>query len=335
MQSVTMNDVAEIAGVSPSTVSLYLRRPEAVSERASRKIASAVDRLGYVPSLMAGGLASAGSRVVSIIVPSLRNAFFAETVSTMQGLLREVGLQTLIGHTEYSLDQEAALVRTALSWAPAGIVLTGLEHSEDTRRLLKKAAVPVVEMWELGSDPIDLSVGFSHLDVGRAGARHLIACGRRRPIFLGARMQDDRRALQRSKGFVAELSDRGMGAPIVIHAGPASTEAGAILLQKAFAQETDFDAIACSNDAIALGVLFECQRRGIEIPKELAVIGFGDLEFASFCVPSLTTIRPSGNLIAREVVRLLIERIDNTDEFAERQPCEFDTSFAVIQRGST
>ena len=335
MQSVTMNDVAEIAGVSPSTVSLYLRRPDAVSERASRKIASAVDRLGYVPSLMAGGLASAGSRVVSIIVPSLRNAFFAETVSSMQQLLGNVGLQTLVGHTEYSLEQEAALVRTALSWAPAGIVLTGLDHADETRRLLEKVAIPVVEMWELGSDPIEMSVGFSHHDVGRAGARHLTSCGRRRPIFLGARLQDDRRASQRSQGFVEELSRQGIAASVVTHSGPASTEAGAILLEKALAMGIEFDAIACSNDTIALGVLFECQRRGIEIPTSLAIIGFGDLEFASFCVPSLTTIRPSGHLIAKEVVRLLVDRIDHGVDVAKAAACVFDTGFSIVRREST
>ena len=136
MPGATMAEVAIAAGVSPSTVSLYLRKPSAVSGRAGLAIAGAIGRLGYVPNPVAGGLASAGSKVVSIIVPSVRNAFFAETVSTMQRLLSDAGLQTLVGHAEYSERQEELLVRTALAWAPAGIVLTGLAHSAATRQLL-------------------------------------------------------------------------------------------------------------------------------------------------------------------------------------------------------
>ena len=121
MQSITMMDVAKLARVSPSTVSLYLRKPAAVSPAAGQEIARAISTLGYVPNLVAGGLAAASSKVVSIIVPSIRNAFFAETVSTLQSELAAEGLQVLLGHSEYGEDQEEALVRTALSWAPAAV----------------------------------------------------------------------------------------------------------------------------------------------------------------------------------------------------------------------
>ena len=143
MQSVTMMDVAARAQVSPSTVSLYLRKPDAVSASASETIAKAIQALNYVPNLMAGGLAAASSRAVSIIVPSVRNAFFAETVATMQVELGKERLQVLLGHTEYSEREEENLVRMALSWAPAAIVLTGLSHSKGTLRMLKESHVPV------------------------------------------------------------------------------------------------------------------------------------------------------------------------------------------------
>ncbi|MGJ3265314.1 MAG: LacI family DNA-binding transcriptional regulator, partial [Salinarimonas sp.] len=150
MQVVTMTEVAAAAGVSPSTVSLYFRRPKSVSPAARAAIAQAVSELGYVPNLVAGGLAAASSRVVSLIVPSVRNAFFAETVSALEAALAPQGLQVMLGHTEYDLAREEALVRAALAWAPAAIVLTGLEHAPDTRALLQRARVPVVEMWERG-----------------------------------------------------------------------------------------------------------------------------------------------------------------------------------------
>lgn len=307
MQRVTMMDVARTAGVSPSTVSLYLRRPEAVSPAAGQEIAQAIEALGYVPNLVAGGLAAAGSRVVSVIVPSIRNAFFAETVAAMQAELSRDGLQVMLGHSEYSDTDEEALIRTALAWAPAAVVLTGLEHSKGARKLLAAGGTPVVEMWELGDQsPIDMAVGFSHAAVGATAARHFAQQGKQRFAFLGARLAQDRRAAARAKGFVAEACRLGLPEPLILnHPAPATAEAGAQLLGRVQASLPGLEAVACSNDLIALGVLFECQRRGVMVPGDLAVIGFGDLSFSSTSNPPLTTIRPAGDLIGREVARLI------------------------------
>jgi LacI family gluconate utilization system Gnt-I transcriptional repressor len=334
MQRVTMMDVAKRAQVSPSTVSLYLRKPEAVSAAAGQEIAQAVGALGYVPNLVAGGLAAASSKVVSIIVPSIRNAFFAETVSTLQAELRAEGLQVLLGHSEYDEAEEEALVRTALSWAPAAVVLTGLTHRPETRKLLKASGIPVIEMWELGSEPIDMAVGFSHPQVGASAARHLLSKGRRTLAFLGARMHEDRRAAQRARGF-EEACRAGVAGSceIVNHPGAATVEAGALLLNRALQQVPNLDGIACSNDLVALGALFECQRQGLAIPADIALVGFGDLDFSASCIPSLTTIRPSGDLIGKEVARLILERI--RDDPPEGPRRIIDTGHVLIERRST
>jgi LacI family gluconate utilization system Gnt-I transcriptional repressor len=282
---------------------------------------------------MAGGLAAASSRVVSIIVPSVRNAFFAETVSTLQTELAAEGLQVLLGHSEYSEGQEEALVRTALSWAPAAIVLTGLTHSRGTRKLLTDSRLPVVEMWELGDDPLDMAVGFSHPQVGASAARHLLSKNRRVLAFLGARMQEDHRAAQRSQGFEQACQAGGASVRILNHPAAASVEAGGLLLNRVLQELPDVDGIACSNDLIALGVLFECQRRGVPIPGKIAVIGFGDLDFSASCIPPLTTIRPSGDLIGKEVARLILNRIH--DAGADGTPRVIDTNHVLIERRST
>jgi LacI family gluconate utilization system Gnt-I transcriptional repressor len=334
MQRVTMMDVAKLAAVSPSTVSLYLRKPGAVSPAAGQEIARAIATLGYVPNLVAGGLAAASSKVVSIIVPSIRNAFFAETVSTLQSELAAEGLQVLLGHSEYGEDQEEALVRTALSWAPAAIVLTGLSHSAGTRKLLQASGVPVVEMWELGGRPIDMAVGFSHPQVGGSAARHLLSKGRRALAFLGARMQEDHRAAKRASGF-AETARAGeiLSCEVINHPGAATVEAGSLLLNRALRQIPNLDGVACSNDLIALGALFECQRQGIAVPSGLSVIGFGDLDFSASCIPSLTTIRPSGDLIGKEVARLILASIH--DDGIEESQRVIDTGHVLIERRST
>ncbi|SMC46401.1 transcriptional regulator, LacI family [Fulvimarina manganoxydans] len=330
-QTIKMSDVAAAANVSPSTVSLYLRRPGAVSKRAGVAIHDAIERLGYVPNLMAGGLAAARSRVVGVVVPSMRNAFFAQTVSAMQGVLSDDGFQVMFGNTDYDDDTELALVRAYLSWSPSALVLTGLHHARPTRDLLHAADCPVVEMWELGADPVDLAVGFSHTEVGRAQARHLIRKGRRHLAFLGARMQDDRRAMQRAEGFAAEAREAGIAAEIVQHIKPASTEAAAALLAKALSINARIDGVAASNDTLALGLLFECMRRGIAVPERLSVVGFGDLEFSAFSNPSLTTIRPFGDVIGEEIARLVLAAVE---EDARPARPAINTGFVIVERGS-
>lgn len=332
MQSVTMTHVAEYAKVSPSTVSLFLRKPEAVSASASTAIARAIEKLNYVPNLVAGGLAAASSRAVSIIVPSVRNAFFAETVAAMQTALRKERLQVILGHTEYDEKEEEDLVRTALSWAPAAIVLTGLAHSDATRRMLQKTHVPVIEIWELGGPQINTAIGFHHDQVGAATARHLIQQGRKNLVFLGARMHEDRRARQRCDGFVAAAREAGVEAEVVQHPAASSAEVGAMLLAEAMQKLPQTDGIACSNDHVALGAVFECERIGLPVPDRLSIVGFGDLSFSAACNPPLTTVRPSGDLIGKEAARLIIEHM--TGKPAEPQ-VSIDTRFTLLHRRSS
>lgn len=327
-----MADVARRAGVSVSTVSLYLRKPAAVTPRTGRAVAAAVEDLGYVASLVAGGLAAASSRVVSVIVPSVRNAFFAETLSAVQEELKRERLNVLLGHTEYDLAEEENLVRTALSWKSAAIVLAGLQHNGAARRLLQDAAIPVVEIWELGGGrPIDSAVGFDHTAVGRDAATHLIARGRRRLRFLGARLHLDHRARTRAEGFIATARAAGVEAELESHPGNATAPVGALLIARAIESDPTIDGVAFSNDHLAMGALFECRRRGIAVPERLGVMGFGDLDFASVCEPPLTTLRPSGDLIGRETARIVLESVHRGARLGE----VVDTHHVLVQRLST
>jgi LacI family gluconate utilization system Gnt-I transcriptional repressor len=335
MQSVTMEDVSKLAGVATSTVSLYLRKPDLVLAKTGTKIAAAIERLGYVPNMMAGGLAAAATtRVVSLIVPSLRNAFFAETADALQAELARSGVQLLLGHTEYDTAREEALVRASLAWSPAALVLTGLNHSRATRQLVLSRDTAVIEIWELGGTPLDMAVGFDHRAVGALAARHMVSIGCRNIVFLGARLQEDRRAGQRAAGCKLALleMDRAQASEVEDPA-PASVAAGARLLDKALAQMPAVDGLVCSNDWIALGVLFECQRRGIAVPETLRIIGFGDLPFAAGTHPALTTIRPAGARIGREVARLALAGLSGSD-IAEADRL-IDVGFELVVRGTT
>lgn len=325
-----MADVARLAGVSTSTVSRALSRPDIVSAKLRARIHEAVERLTYVPNLMAGGLASARSRTVGVIVPSIINSFFSETVEALSEHLSAHGYQVMLGHSDYSTAREETLVASYLAWSPAAVVLTGRQHSKATLRRLLDADVPVVEMWEIGERPIDTIVGFSHRDVGKAVARLFAERGARRVAFVGASLDRDLRAAERGDGFVAQATAEGMEVSHIALPDRARVAAGAKGLTRLLETSPAVEAAFFSNDVMALGAVFECRRRGIDVPGTLRICGFGDLDFATECVPALTTVRPPRRHIGERIAEILLERFQG----GEPGPQVIDLGFDLIKRES-
>jgi len=326
-----MADVAQLAGVSTSTVSRALSRPDAVSAELRGRVEDAIRRLGYVPNLMAGALAAARSRTVGVIVPSIINSFFAATVEEMAAALAARGYQLMLGNSGYAPETEEALVESFLAWSPAAIVLTGLHHSRRTTRLLLDQEIPIVEMWEMGERPLDALVGFSHRALGRAVGRHLYAAGRRRVAFVGAAMDRDLRAADRAAGYREAVQEAGLHAPVTLALPDrASVGAGGRGLEALLAAQPAVDAVFFSNDVLALGALFECQRQGWAVPDRIALFGFGDLDFTATSVPRLSTVRPPREEIGRRVARLLLDRFDGKGE----EQAVIDLGFTLVPRDS-
>jgi LacI family gluconate utilization system Gnt-I transcriptional repressor len=328
----TMADVAKLAGVSAITVSRLLRDPASVSDALAGRIRDAIDRLGYVPNLMAGGLAAAKSRIVGVVVPSIRNAFFAATVDALAARLDARGLAVLDSSADYDPQREDTLIEAMLAWNPAALVLTGFTHGPRTAAILARAAVPVVEMWDVVGRPFDMAVGFDHGAAGRSVARHLLSRGRRRVGVIGAILDKDTRAAARCAGVRDELERAGL-APAAWSEirQPSNVGDGASAFAAMLEAPGGIDAVAFSNDVLALGALFECQKRGVRVPDDVALVGFGDLDFAAHCRPALTTLRPPREAIGAETARLLLARLDGELDGAR----SVDLGCALIERQSS
>lgn len=330
-----MSDVADAAGVSASTVSLYLRRPEAVSPELAERVARTIEQMGYVPNLVAGSLAAARSRTIGVILPSILNSFFAETYNTLQGLFRHAQYQTLLGVSEFSEDEEETLIRAFLAWSPAAMVVTGFHHTERTRAMLSSCGVPVVEMWDMPSEDkpaVAMSVGFSHFEVGRMQTSHLYDQGSRKVAYIGAALRQDMRVRSRTDGYEDEVRRRGLHEPIAFTVpDAASTGVGRWLIDEILTVHPDIDGVVCSNDALALGVLFEATRRSLRVPEDLAVVGFGDLPFSDSCPPPLTTVRPP----QREIGRLTATQILASLSGTKIPPIHYNLGCELVVRGST
>lgn len=287
----TIADVARRAGVGAMTVSRALREPERVSAVLRAQIAEAVAELGYVPNRNARALAAARTDLVAVLIPSLANNVFSEVVRGLYSGLGDSHLQIQLGNTHYSETEEERLIRLFAGQRPAGLVVTGTDQTAAARALLAEAGCPVVQIMELGSDPVDMMVGFSHFEAGRAATRHLIEAGYRRIGFIGARM--DPRSQRRLAGYRAELEQAGLFEERLVTTTtiPSSVSLGRELLRDALERVPDLDALFCNNDDIAMGVLFECHHAAIPVPERLGLVGFNDHEMMAAACPPVTSVR--------------------------------------------
>ncbi len=327
--SVTLADVAQLAGVSPITVSRVLNHPELVTAATLAHVRQVIARTGYVPNLLAGGLASKRSRLVAAIVPSITNGIFVETIEALTDRLWEAGYQVLLGLSGYPPAREEALLAAVLSRRPDGIFLTGINHSPEARQRLLATRIPIVEAWDMTPTPLDMLVGFSHEDVGAAVARHLIARGHRR---FGMIWADDARALARRRGFLREIARKRLPAPRVeTVAAPSTLGLGRHSLARLLDAGPRPSAVFCSSDLLAHGALEEARSRGVRMPADLALIGFGDLEFAQHTFPALSTVRIDRAAIGRRAAELILQRIGGGAVTSN----VVDVGFTIVDRATT
>jgi LacI family gluconate utilization system Gnt-I transcriptional repressor len=324
-KSATLHDVARAAGVSLITASRALGNPGVVSEKTIAKVQAAVEATGYLPNLLAGGLKSKRSLMVAGVVPALSVWQFLPTVQTLTDELAAAGYQLILGQTAYDPEREETVLNTMISRQPDGIVVTGLVQSQKVRDRLRRSGIPIVEIWDLSDRPIDMCVGFSHLKVGSAVGGFFLSRGWTR---VGVATGNDDRALERRDGFVTTL---GRDVPTAYVEAPSSLERGRQALAELLAREPGLEAVSCSSDQLAHGVFVEAVSRGLRVPEDLAICGFGNAEFSAHMVPSITTVHVDGPEIGRLAARLIVARC--AGEKIERPV--IDVGFRMIERQTT
>ncbi|HET6234084.1 MAG TPA: LacI family DNA-binding transcriptional regulator [Acetobacteraceae bacterium] len=331
---VKLSDVAAAAGVAPMTVSRVLNSPERVSAATAQLVRAAIERLGYVPNLVAGGLSSRRTRMVAAIVPTMAHPMFAELVQNFTDALRARGYEVMLSLSGYGEVSEAALVRAVLARRPDALLLTGATHDAPTRQMLADAAIPVVEVFDVARQPIDMLVGVDHAAAGAAVAAYFRSKGHKRFAVFGA---SDARARVRAAAF-AEAARRGGGsvlaetvipAPSTIGAGRTALRAllPALSPSAARGQRT---ALFCSSDLVAFGALVEAGANGVAVPDRLAVCGFGDFELSAASDPPFTTVSVEGERIGRHAAMFVLDRLGGAVGARRVQ-----VPFRIIERASS
>ncbi len=289
------------------TVSRVLNTPERVSGATAVRVREAIERLGYVPNLLAGSLSSRRSRMIAAIVPNIGSPTFSDPIQAFTDVLGQAGYHVMLGLSGYAPDSEEALLRTVLTRRPDGVLLTGADHSPAVRRLLRDAGVPVVEIWDATDTPIDMLVGFDHLGLGAAVADFFAARGHTSFVVLAA---DIPRAHLRRQGFlrrVAELGHTVVAEPIL--PAPSTIADGRLALRAIAPLLGPRTALFAASDTTAFGVIMEARALGIAIPDRLAVCGFGNYEISRDTDTPFTTVGFGGGDMGRIAAESLLAQL--------------------------
>src|ERR1700738_1587744 len=318
----TLSAVARLAGVSSTTVSRLWRRPSLVAPETRGRVEAAMRELGYVPNQVAGSLASARTSSVGVLVPTIANSIFADTVKAVSDELEPLGYAVILAQSRYDAVREDHMLAALLSRRPEALVMVGSPATDDGARLLRRAGISIVETWGLSAAPTDAVAGFDNYAAGVAVARHLMAQGRENLAFIGG---DDPRATRRWHGFNDTAKAAGAKPPrrLILERNATGSVA-------ALARLPGVDAVFAANDAHAIGFMSSLREAGLlrigpAAEQPVAVVGLGDLEMGRLMAPTLSTIRVHGDAIGRTAAKLMLTR---------EGPRQVDLGFELVLRDS-
>jgi LacI family transcriptional regulator, gluconate utilization system Gnt-I transcriptional repressor len=304
-------DIARVTGVSKMTVSRVLRGGSGFSDDTRDRVMAAATQLSYVPNRLAAAFgADQASTLVGICVPRLTSGLFGHVLDGVDRALSRLGYQVIIGANNHDATEEENWLRQVVAWRPAGVILSGRTHTPATVDLLRNAAMPVVEIWDLTTSPIDMAVGFSHADCGFEMGQYLLRKGRRRAGFVGALSRSDVMGQARLAGFTRAMAQAGH--PLVdqeLLLDSPGFYAGYYGLETLLARTPNLDVVAFHNDEMAIGGLAYCQAQGIAVPGDLGIVGWGGMEAASVLPRRLTTTIVPTTAIGKAAAEALVARL--------------------------
>ncbi|QLF69720.1 LacI family DNA-binding transcriptional regulator [Peteryoungia desertarenae] len=330
-QRVTLSDVAQAAGVSSITVSRTLREPDKVSPDLRETVLKFVDSMGYIPDFAARALASSDSGIIGVISPALTNHAYLGVMRGIEDRVRSTDLRIQYANTTYDPADEVRQLKQFLAQNPTGIIFANVDTNPAVEDMLRVARCPVVQIMDVSKAPANMAIGIDHKVAGEMATRHLIESGYRRIGLLGGRW--DARARRRLEGYTAVMKEAGLYDPALIIAldHMTSVPLGGHLLDRLLQTVPDADAAFCHHDELALGAVFECQRRGIDIPSQFGICGYNDMDYVAVSVPAITSVRIPRYEIGFRAVDMILRALDR----GSASPSLVDLGFTLVRRAST
>ncbi|RYE08646.1 MAG: LacI family transcriptional regulator [Hyphomicrobiales bacterium] len=311
-QRVTIRTVAEDAGVSVAAVSKVLRDAYGVSDALRGRVQASIAKLGYRPHAAARGMRGQ-TYTLGLLMPDLHNPFFADILEGVNTALQRSQYQPLLGVSDSAAGTELALIDAMADRQMDGIILIGSRLPiNELERVASRIPIVVIAHHPIGEPDFDTVNNDDRLGATLV-VQHLVAAGFKHVAYLsqelGAHNSDTMVTTQREIGYRAAMHEAGLSRNIqVVHAGQTSREAQNAARQMLEARHPP-DAIFCWTDFIALEVLSVARDMGLDVPGDLAIVGYDNTWYCDLAQNALTSIDQSGQVLGLQAARLLIERI--------------------------
>jgi LacI family transcriptional regulator len=316
---VTLQDVADHAGVSRATASLVVRDSPLVTDETRERVLASMTALGYVYNRAAASLRSRRSHAIGLVVTDITNPFFAQMTIGSEAALEEADYAVLLGNTSDRLAKQDVLLEAMHSYAVDGILLApATDTTIGTIERLRQWRLPFVLVVRYLFDVEADYVGADNLAGAEMAAEHLMAHGHRRIAFVGGPANSSARR-DRSQGLRNVLARHGqpVDESLFINS-PVTRDGGRQAIFDLLAAADPPTAALCYNDIVAFGVMLGLQATGRRPGRDFDVVGFDDIEEAALWQPALTTVAIDPQRIGIEAARLLLERIENPDAPPQR-----------------
>jgi LacI family transcriptional regulator len=326
----TVMDVAKLAQVSVATVSRTYSSPQVVTEEARRRVLDAAATLNFSPHPGARMLRSRKSHIVAAVIPTLDYALFATLVNTFQDVMSRAGHLVIVLSVGFNAEAVVEQAKLLVERGAEALMFVGRVADPDLVAYLTQRKIPVVSTYSFEPDGLFPSIGFDNADAIRRSLNHMIQLGHREFVFLsGPQLNNDRQAA-RIAAFNEGLAREGINPAGRVIECEYSFGRGADALRDIRHERPETTCVMCSSDVLAIGVLAECRRLKINVPEDISVVGFDDMDFSAIADPGLTTIA----VPAAQMGKLAAEALLKTLASGERiRPVLLDTS--LILREST
>ncbi|TCP93530.1 LacI family transcriptional regulator [Cricetibacter osteomyelitidis] len=305
----TLQDIADHLGITKMTISRYLRNPASVAQHTQQRIAQAIEQFGYIPNRAPEILSNARSKAIGVLVPSLTNHVFADVIKGIELITDKAGYQTMLAHNGYSIVKEEQRIESLLSYNIDGLILSENEHSPRTLKMLETANIPVIEIMDSAQCGIQQAIGFDNIAAAQAMVETMIKRGHKNIVYFSARM--DKRTRLKMQGYENAMKKHQLKPHSLITEESSSFTLGAAQLRQTLTQYPDTDGIFCTNDDLAIGALFECQRLGIVIPQQIAIAGFHGHDVGQSLTPQLASVITPRLEMGKRAAQELLDRLNN------------------------
>lgn len=307
----SVRSVAEATGLSVATISRVLNKSASVNEKTRLRVLEALKEHGYVMNFAARALATKRTRTIGAIVPTLSYSIFSRFLNSVEQQLAELGYALVVATSGGDIDTETKRARELLDIGTEGLILSGAIHDPALMTIMKEQDIPFV-CTSVCNTNIDIpTIGYDNSALAEAAIEYLFRQGHKNICIVHGNVKENDRTALRIEGV--KRAAKHLKITVSFLESSLDVGGGVDAAKKFISTQKKSSACLCLSDVIALGMIFEFRRHNIEVPNDISIMGFDDLDWAVHCQPALTTIALPTIAMGKKTAEAMVRYLDDKE----------------------